>query len=346
MPESNAKNIWNALFEADKILITTHIKPDGDGIGSEIALLKALKSKGKNVFIINDSPTPKAFQFLVQHGEIVLYKQERDSSLIKSTDAICVLDVSTLCRLDSMEKPIRESRAKRICIDHHLEDSSEFNFAFTDPTASATGELVFTILKENNVEITPEIANPLFAAISIDSGSFSYERCSEKTFEAAKELVRCGAKPYFIHKNLNWCRSKGEILIEGVAIKNLKLYEEGHIAFTTIDYKSQNKFNVDAAEIATIVNLPLSISGVIIAILMVEMENGSIKVSIRSKGGISIRELARIFHGGGHPLAAGFNMEGPMEKSKKIVLDSAISFYKERLTQNGGCNEDIHNFGC
>ncbi len=167
------------------------------------------------------------------------------------------------------------------------------------------------------------VATPLFAAISVDSGSFSYERCTPQTFEIASELVAAGAEPYRIHMALNWQRSLEEVKLEGEVIQRLHLDEEGEIAWSEVTADMLARHGIDPMDLPAVVNIPLSLAGVELALLFVEAAPGAIKVSARCKGRVRANALAHHFGGGGHPLAAGFCFQGSLEEAREAVLKEA-----------------------
>ncbi len=317
----------DALLKANKIWLTTHVKSDGDGIGSELALVRALRALGKDARVVNDTVVPKALRFLQVDGdEIMLFDPNDHDAFLRSADTVVVLDVGLTYRLGRMESRFLESSAVKICLDHHCDCDKAFHHILSDPDVGSTGEILFRLLRAMKVEIGPEVASPLFAAISIDSGSFSYERCTPQTFHTAGELVAAGAEPYALHLNLNWQRRLSEVKLEGDVIQNLRLDGTGVIAYSEVSRDMLKRYTIDPMEMPAVVNIPLSLKGVELALLFVELDPCTINVSARSKGRIPVNALARQFGGGGHPLAAGFCIKGPLEQVKAKVLAEARSF--------------------
>lgn len=313
-----------ALRSAKRVWLTTHIKSDGDGIGCELALVRALRSLGIEARAINATVVPRGMEFLQRSElEVALYDPARDDTFLRSADAIVVLDVGLAYRLGSLEAHFRESTAVKFCVDHHLESDPLFDFFLADPVLNATGELVLPLVKAMGVSLTEEIATPLFASISSDSGSFSYERCTAATFEAAAELVAAGAKPYPLHVNLRWRRPLEEVRLEGEIIGGLATDESGLVAWSAVSRESLDYHGVDPMDMPEWVNIPLSLEGVEVALLFVEMEPGTIKVSARGKGRVRVSDLARLFGGGGHPLAAGFSVSGSLTEARNAVVPAA-----------------------
>jgi bifunctional oligoribonuclease and PAP phosphatase NrnA len=317
--------IADAIKDAQKIVITTHIKADGDGIGSELALKRALLLLGKDARIINDNPVSQPLRFMLDdEDEVLSFDPERDGEYILAADLVLVLDVALLYRLGRIQSYFEKSHAKKICVDHHLEGDDIFDLKLAEPCASSTGELAFGLLKELGVKLTPSIANALYTAIVVDSGCLSYERCVSKTFRIVSELVNNGANPYEVHLALHWQKTLPELKLEGDVISRLKV--EGEVGYSFVTSELANLLKVDPMEMPELVHIPLALSGVEIALLFIENGGNEIKVSARSKGRVKVCELARRFGGGGHSLAAGFVIEGPLQPAIDKVVKEAVIF--------------------
>jgi phosphoesterase RecJ-like protein len=246
-----------------------------------------------------------------------------------------VLDVGLTYRLGRLEQRFLESGAEKVCLDHHLDSDSVFTHILADPEVGSTGEILFRLLRCVGLELDRAIATPLFTAISVDSGSFSFERCTSRTFQIASELVTAGADPYAIHLSLNWQRPLAELQLEGEVIQRLHRDISGEIACSEVTGDMLNRYQIDPMEMPAVVNIPLALAGVELALLFVEVEPCSVKVSARSKGRVRVNNLARRFGGGGHPLAAGFSVKAPLEQAKALVLEAARQFLGHASTLCG-----------
>jgi bifunctional oligoribonuclease and PAP phosphatase NrnA len=319
------RQIAETLKTAEKILITTHIKADGDGLGSELALRRALILSGKDARIINDSPASQSLKFMLENeDEVLSFDAARDGDFVLGADLIVVVDVALLYRLGRLQSHFEKSTAKKICVDHHLEGDEIFDLKLAEPCATSTGELIYGVLKEMGAELTPSIAGALYTSIVVDSGCLSYERCVSKTFKIVADLVEKGANPYEVHLELHWQKSLPELKLEGVVISRLKV--KGEVAYSYVTSEAARFFEVDPMEMPELVHIPLALSGVEIALLFIENGGREIKVSARSKGRVKVCKLARTFGGGGHSLAAGFVLDGPLESAIEKVVKEAISF--------------------
>lgn len=322
-----SKNIADAaelLSKSRRLWLSTHIKSDGDGIGCELALARALKAAGKEVRIINSTPVPNDLKFLVREKEEVsVYDAARDLGFLKEVDTIVLLDAGESYRLGRLEHAFAGSAAVKICLDHHKGQENVFENLLADPDCGSTGEILYELLAAIGSEITEEIATPLFAAISIDTGSFSYERCNQRTFHIAGDLVAAGAAPYEIHTAYRWRKRVEELKLTGEVIQNLRIEGSNAIAYSEVTRDALSRYDIDATEMPEVVNIPLGVKDVEIAFLFIETAPCDINVSVRSKGRYAVDVLAREFGGGGHPLAAGFSMRSSLEEAKARVISKA-----------------------
>lgn len=323
------------LRGARKVWLTTHVKSDGDGVGCELALGRALRSLGVDARAINPTVVPRTLGFLQEHpDEVALYDPVRHDAFLAEADVVVVLDVGLVYRLGPLEPAFHMSRGTKVCLDHHLDVDPYFDHALSDPELNATGELLYPLVRALGAPLTAEVATPLFASISVDSGNFSYERCSPETFRVAAELVAAGAKPYPIHVNLRWRRSLQELRLEGEVIRLLRTDASGAVAWSALSAAAMTHHGVDPMEMPEWVNLPLAVDGVEVALLFVEMGPGTVKVSARGKGRVHVSELAHAFGGGGHPLAAGFTVKGTLEEACAVVVPAALRLLG--LPEGGG----------
>ena len=325
--EETLRDVAERLRQSRKVWLTTHVKSDGDGIGCELALLRALRAMGKEAVAVNDTVVPKALRFLLNSpDEILLYDPARDDAFLRSADTVVVLDVGLTYRLGRLEPLFLDTAAVKICVDHHLERDGGFDLVLGDPDAGSTGELLCVLLAAMGPALTPEVATPLFTAIAVDTGSFSYERCTSETFRVAADLVAAGAQPYAIHLALNWQRPLAELQLEAEVVQRLHRDVSGEVACSEVTLDMLRRYQIDPMEMPAVVNIPLALDGVEVALLFVELEPCTIKVSARSKGRVRVNCLAQRFGGGGHPLAAGFSVKAPLEKAKATVLEAARQF--------------------
>jgi len=300
-------------------VITTHYSPDGDAIGSELALAEFLRQAGIEPHIVNQDPVPRIYEFLDVDNMAKTYA-ESDIDAVKDADLVFLLDVSGWDRIGSPAEAISSARAKRICIDHHATSDGIAEIEFADSAASATGELIYDMILALGGEITPAMARALFVAIATDTGWFRFSNTSPRVFEITADLTARGAAPDELHnlvyEQLRWERMA--LLARGLA--DLQSAAGGRIAWMAFTRQMFQETGADDEDVEGIVDLLRTIGGVEIVILFREAEDGTIHVSLRSKDGSDVSRLAELFGGGGHVRAAGIRMAATLsEATEKIV---------------------------
>jgi phosphoesterase RecJ-like protein len=288
-----------------RFVLTTHVNPDGDGLGSELALLSGLRRLGKAATIVNHSPTPEHYLWLDPGGLVERYLPERHDPVIASAGAILVLDTNQPDRLRSMEAPVRTSLAARAVIDHHLDPHPFADAYFIDSGATSTGEMVFRLLESfEGVSIDAEIAVPLYTAIMTDTGSFRYPRTGAETHRIVSTLIERGADPPSIFGSVYETWTPGRMRLLGEALDTLTLSGGGAVASMLTTREMFSRTGTTEIETDTFSTYPMNIRNVRIGILFTELKDG-VKISFRSKGTIPVNLLAKEFGGNGHLNASG-----------------------------------------
>ncbi len=321
------ETITSLLRDNDRFVITTHVNPDGDAIGSELALATWLTEAGKQVRIINHSPTPAVYRFLDPAETIRTYDQVRDAAELADTEAIIVVDANQAGRLRSMEAAVRGSRALKICIDHHLEPDGFADHYLIDENATSTGEILFRLLgRLTDGRFSSTTATALYCAILTDTGSFRYPRVDPEIHRIAARLIECGADPVDIYVRVYEQWSDGRIHLLGETLQTLQTAAGGRIAHVTITRDMLRRTGTNEEDTDNFTTYPMSIAGVLVGILFLELPQG-LKISFRSRGDIPINELARQFGGNGHRNAAGAQIpEGDVLQIREAVLTAALTY--------------------
>ena len=301
------------LNKANNIILTAHIHPDGDALGSLFALYSFLSAQGKQVRILLDDEVPRAFYFL--HG---WEKVEKPEGIVHTADLLVVLDASDLERIGKVSEVIK---APILNLDHHISNVKFADYWYIDSQAAATGEIIFKIFKEVNANITPSMAEALFTAIATDCGFFRYANTSAQTLKIAAELVELGAQPHVISERLE---TKPRAVIEMLpkVLETLEIIDcgdAGNIATIVLNYDAITKLKDDTEGF---INYPRNIDGVEIAIMFKEADDNSVRVSLRSKTA-DVSKLALSFGGGGHARAAGCTVAEPLDRAKTLVVEAA-----------------------
>ena len=304
------KNKYNELKKilnkSKRIVLTTHLIPDGDAIGSELAVYRYLKDKGKDVTIINHSVTPDNLIFLDKKNIIRYFREdiENCTKIIKKADLILILDTNEYSRVKSMEKAVRESAAIKVCIDHHL-GKNQFDLLISDTNYPATSQILYEwICNDNPKYITPFIAKCLYAGIMTDTGSFRYPRTNEKTLEICADLIRKGADPVKIYDDIYCNIAKGKVKLLARFIESFSFHFDDTVIIGVVTQKDFEEFHSDVQDVEGFSSFIMNIKNIKVGMVLVELRD-SIKISFRSKGNIHINEFAKLFSGGGHKNAAG-----------------------------------------
>jgi phosphoesterase RecJ-like protein len=318
------------ISEHNSFVLTTHVNPDGDGLGSELAMKHFLRKLGKNVTILNHSETPKQYDFLDKmNSELICFNEQRDKEKILSADCIMILDTNQGNRLRSMENVVKKSSATKVIIDHHLEPEQFADHYFIDDNFSSTGEIVFNLLdsfrkeKKYNVDFNKQIATELYIAIMTDTGSFRFPRTNKETHLIIAELLSYGVDPTEAFANVYERWSKGRMILLGKALNEMKFAFDNKLAYIVCTQKMFEETQTDVEETDNFTTYPMSINGVLGAVLINELDNG-VKLSFRSKGNIPFNELAKEFGGGGHKNAAGARVHNvKLDDVVKEVIEKA-----------------------
>ncbi len=321
------ENLKDFIRREDRLLILSHINPEGDALGSSIALALSLQGAGKEVQVYNRDGVPGIYSFLPK-AEIV--STSIDDSSLSATPAI-ILDCNSLERVGLDGKPIPFSAV----VDHHETENSFGDIRWIEPHAPATGLMVYYLIRELGYPITPEIATNLYTAIAIDTGTFRYENTTADTFRAAADLVEHGARPGFVSIKLyeSWSRERFSLLrrmLQTLEIIDLTGEDPSRkitIAITCITREMFSQTGTTSADTENFSNFPRMISDVDISAMFRETGDGKWKASLRSKGDVNVAVVASSLGGGGHRNAAGFLMEGTFG----VARDAFIHTVKEKL---------------
>ena len=296
------------LLAAQKLLITAHVNPDGDAIGSALALAAFLRGRGKEATVMIDDRLPKNLSFLPGYDKIVRPEEGRKSD----AELLVILDTS-LDRIGEVEKAAAGMPV--LNLDHHISNDGKADFLYNDNRA-ATAEIVFEIVDRFGGEFTPEIAIPLYTGLATDTGFFKFSNTRPETLRAAARLLEAGVRPEKVSEALE---EKPEALVRGqaAALQTMELSYGGRVAGLYLDKELAT--SLESTE--GFIDFVRVIEGVDIAVLVKCMDENFCRVSVRSKG-IDVSKVAMKFGGGGHIRAAGFSVKKPLEEAKKDVLEA------------------------
>ncbi|MBN1465459.1 bifunctional oligoribonuclease/PAP phosphatase NrnA [candidate division KSB1 bacterium] len=315
--------ILNFLADKKRILITTHINPDGDALGSEIALAHYLGQCGKQVHIINSDPLASSFTFLTGDVPVEQFSRQEHLRLIESCDGCLVLDVSEWKRLGDIGAALQETAIPLACIDHHLAGGKMGGLHVIDAKASSTGEMVYDLLLSAKATWTQIIVDALYTCILTDTGSFKFSNTTAKTHLVAADLLDKGAQFQKIYAELYESDSIGKSLLKGHLLAQMQFARDGRISWFVLSQELLQRTGAHEWETEGFSELARSIQSVEISIMFSETRDGRTKASFRSKGVIPINTLAEQFDGGGHKYAAGAALPWRLDESIPIVIAAA-----------------------
>jgi bifunctional oligoribonuclease and PAP phosphatase NrnA len=303
------ERVLHEIEQRRHFLVTSHARPDGDAIGSALALAQILRKMGKSSEVVLGDSVPVIYKVL-PHAESIIHA----SHVNGNCDAAIILECDTIqrTRIQGLE------HCFLINIDHHISSKEFAHVNWIDPSAVATAELVFRLAQAARVKLTPEIATCLYTALLTDTGSFCYAGTNACTFELAKYLVEYGADPGKIAQSVYFSSPTSKMRLLGAALSHLQ--RDGAVTWMAVSRQDMERCGALDEDCEGLVNYALGIAGVEIAVFFREVANDRIRVSIRSKGAVNVAQIAEKFGGGGHECAGGFSTEGPVQAAAERVL--------------------------
>jgi phosphoesterase RecJ-like protein len=314
-----------------RFLLTTHVRPDCDALGSCLGMAGVLEKLGKIVRIVNGQATPPNLKFIDPQRRIeALGNQVLPADLLAADfEVLMVLDTSAWAQLGPMAEIVRGTRAKKIVLDHHQSSDELGAEDFRDTDAEATGRLVVEAAEQLGVAITPELARPLFCALATDTGWFRFASTTGDTYRFAARLVDAGAQPSELYHDLYETNSLARTKLIGRILSRVESELEGKLVYTAAmleDFRATGALPTDTEDV---INLTLAVGTAKLAMIMIEQQDGGFKVSFRSRCSVDCSKLAEQFGGGGHKAAAGAHVQGPFEVAREKLLTATRAALRE-----------------
>ncbi len=301
-------------------VLTTHINPEGDAVGSELALAAFLRDLGKRVTIVNSSPTPANCSFLQGVREIRLYPGDYTAGVLENADAVMIVDVNNWEHVGPFGAEVRKSDKPRACIDHHQAVEEGFaGITVSDTRAAAAGLLIYDLIVSMQGEITPPIAEAVYTAIFTDTGSFRFSNTDERVFRAAADLCSKGVNPFAVYRKV-YAKRWGAARLIGHSLSTLASAADGKIAWIHVTQSMFGKAGAEYEDSDALLELIRPVEGVELCLVFKEVADGGIKVSLRSNGKVDAFAIAKRHGGGGHRMAAGMTLNGPMETAMEKLI--------------------------
>ena len=307
------------------VAISTHINADGDGCGSETALARLLTQRGMKVKIVNPTPWPETFRFLL--GTDVTDATDVGPAALKDVDLLVVLDIADVKRLGSLADTVRGLKIPKLVIDHHIpSDEPPSTDILADTTACATGELIYDVGVTLGLEITPAIASALYVAVLTDTGGFRFSNTSARCLAVASQLLAAGVEPEEMYRRLYASLPVGRLHLLRDALATLEVDPAYGISWISVAAGAAEEYGLKSEDLEGIAEHPRSVGGTRLAVFFRDLGHGKIKVSLRSTGAVNVNDFARQFGGGGHARAAGALIPGTLDEVRHNVIAAAREF--------------------
>ena len=305
-----------------RFLLTTHIRPDGDALGSTLAMAAILEQFGGEVSIVADFDVPPRFQFLDPEKRIRRLGRDVPRDRLPPFDLLLVIDTSAWAQLGEMGDVIRATTAKKAVLDHHLSTDDLGAEVFRDTAAEAAGRVVYEAAEQLGATVTPRIATLLFAALATDTGWFRFASTSEDTYRLAARLTEAGAVPHQMYRDLYENDTVARLQLIGRTMARLQTELDGRLIYTWMTLEDFAVCGALPSDSEDVINMTLAVGGTEVAVILVEQAAGGFKVSFRSRSAVDCSRVAERFGGGGHRSAAGAFLPDPLPDARAKVLDA------------------------
>ncbi len=331
--QANIDHVEKWFERADKVVIVSHVSPDGDAIGSSLGLYHFLLSQDKTVHVIVPNAFPDFLKWMPGAKDIIQYNRYKDfaDKLINEADVLCVLDLNVLSRLDEMKDVVEQSPARKMLVDHHLYPGDFARITISHPHISSTSELVFRLICQlgNFSDLTKEAAECIYTGMMTDTGAFTYNSNNREIYLIIGELLSLGIDKDEIYRNVYNNNSENRLRLQGyVLYEKMQLFPQFNAALIALSRDEQKNFHYMKGDTEGLVNIPLSIKGICFSVFLREdTEKDMIKISLRSVGTFPCNQVAaEFFNGGGHLNASGGEFYGPLEEAVKLFKQALVKY--------------------
>jgi phosphoesterase RecJ-like protein len=324
MPE----RVLEFIKRNDSILLTTHEGADADGLGAELVFHRIIREMGKEVQILNAAPTAERFSFMDPDKKAGVWDETAHDALARKS-ALMILDTSDEYFIGSLRKALDRTR-ENFVLDHHEPNSFSILKGFTDPSASSTCELAVEIAGLGGISLDRDTAMAAYAGIVYDTGSFAYTKTTARTFRAALSLIEAGVTPYQVWGALNESGTTAALLLRKKVVSNMEIRAGGRAAVLIMRKEDLESTGACFEDAESFINVPLKAKDTAVSIMIKENGKGEVRCSLRSKGGVNVSRIARLFGGGGHVTAAGFRSGFGVDDTLKQVMEKVEPLLEER----------------
>ncbi|MBN2314220.1 MAG: bifunctional oligoribonuclease/PAP phosphatase NrnA [Sedimentisphaerales bacterium] len=312
------------INQSNCVLMTTHTKPDGDACGSVVAMSEALRALGKSVIPLLLSTVPTWYEFLFTEKVPVLGEDiqldELKAGGLGDFDLIVIVDTNSTSQLPTFDEFLKSNDKPVLIIDHHVISDGLGDIEIVDSSASATGLIVLDLFKHTGWAITEKIAEALFIAIATDTGWFQFSNTDSRTHRGCAELIEAGAKSAMIYEKLYHTFSQARFKLMIAMLDSLELHFDDRYAVMQITRNDFERTGAEYSDTENLINEAHRIATVTTTALFIELKDGRVRCSLRSRDGLDVSRIAAQFGGGGHKQAAGTFLPGPLEKAKQLIM--------------------------
>jgi len=321
------------INKSSSILITTHTRPDGDACASIVAMCDVLGALGKKVRPIFLSEVPEWYEFLFSEKVPILGKdvtlEELKQGQFAEPDLVMIIDTNSYSQLPGFDEYLKQVETPVLIIDHHVTADGLGDVELVDTTAAAAGLIVFDLLRYANWQITEKIARGLFVAVATDTGWFQFSNTDSRVYRDCAELIEAGANPTEVHHDLyqNFSYQRFKLMV--AMLNTLELDFDGRYAAQHLLQEDFERTGAAYTDTENLIDECRRIGTVEAAALFVELKDGRVRCSLRSRGGVDVREIAQKFGGGGHKMAAGCHLPGPLDNAKRLIFEQVSEQFSE-----------------
>jgi phosphoesterase RecJ-like protein len=312
--------VISVLEKGRRFVVTAHRNPDGDAIGSSVALVRFLRCRGKEVRLLLQGELPERYRWLLEDVEGAWYRPERDDAFVRGADVAVVLDYSQWNRIEPMDAPIAAGGAVTVGIDHHPAIGPRPKVDVVDVEAAAVGEMIFDLIRAMGGKIDLELAAPLYLAIMTDTGSFRFSNTGGRSHRLAAELIDVGVCPQQVYSAVYETSSPNRLRLLGQVLATLSTDCGGRLAWVAVTQAMVRRAQARPTDTDDFVDVVRTLQGVVLSVLFKETGTGKVKVSLRSREPVDVSRIAHPLGGGGHARAAGIDMNGTLEACMDQVL--------------------------
>lgn len=326
------RQMIDTLSRCKRVLVTTHVRPDGDALGSTAAMVMGLRKKGIDAEVLLLSHLPRKYAFIYEENRIPFIDVERGfpaDFTLDAYDALLVIDTGTWSQLPGLEPRVARFTKPKLVIDHHLTQQDWADQKLVVTEAAAAGEIVFELLEQWDIALDKPLATALFLAICTDTGWFQFSNTRPFTMHLAAELMEAGVDTDRMYQLLYQNESAERIALQTRALGSLELLAGGKLAVITVRKEDFEQTKAAVPDTENLINLPLQIRTVEVSLLFTEPlddgeQGGPVRVSLRSKGKVDVAKFAEQFGGGGHARAAGLKLDTPFPAAREQVVAAML----------------------